>query len=34
MTGWGNARLESRDQIAIDDLPKSGSSKTKLGFLQ
>lgn len=34
MTGFGNARLESRDHIAIDDLPKAGTSKTKLGFLQ
>ena len=34
MTGFGNARLEQREQIAVDDLPKAGGSKTKLGFLQ
>jgi ATP-dependent Lon protease len=34
MTGFGNARLEQRDEIAIDDLPKAGAAKTKLGFLQ
>jgi ATP-dependent Lon protease len=34
MTGFGNARLEQRDEIALDDLPKQSGSKTKLGFLQ
>ena len=34
MTGFGNARLQARDAIAVDDLPKAGSSKGKLGFLQ
>jgi ATP-dependent Lon protease len=34
MTGFGNARLAQRDAIAPEDLPKSGSGKTKIGFLQ
>ena len=34
MTGFGNARLAHRDAIEADDLPKCGSGKTKLGFLQ
>ena len=34
MTGFGNARLEQREEITLDDLPKQGGGKTKLGFLQ
>ncbi|HWI81606.1 AAA family ATPase [Ramlibacter sp.] len=34
MTGFGNARLEQRDEIGLDDLPKQAGGKTKLGFLQ
>jgi ATP-dependent Lon protease len=34
MTGFGNARLDGRSAIAIDDLPKAGTAKGKLGFLQ
>jgi ATP-dependent Lon protease len=34
MTGFGNARLANRGEIASEDLPKAGGSKTKLGFLQ
>ncbi len=34
MTGFGNARLDSRSAIGVDDLPKAGSGKGKLGFLQ
>jgi ATP-dependent Lon protease len=34
MTGFGNARLASRDQISVDDLPKAATAKSKLGFLQ
>jgi ATP-dependent Lon protease len=34
MTGFGNARLEHREEIALDDLPKQSGGKTKLGFLQ
>jgi ATP-dependent Lon protease len=34
MTGFGNARLDARSQIAVDDLPKAGSAKGKIGFVQ
>ena len=34
MTGFGNARLDERGQLLVDDLPKAGSAKGKLGFLQ
>ena len=34
MTGFGNARLHARGAISSDDLPKPGSAKGKLGFLQ
>jgi ATP-dependent Lon protease len=34
MTAFGNARLDDRGQLAVDDLPKAGSAKGKLGFLQ
>lgn len=34
MTAFGNARLAHRGSIQADDLPKCGSGKTKIGFLQ
>ncbi len=34
MTGFGNARLDNRCEISVDDLPKAGSAKGKLGFVQ
>ncbi|MFC7408950.1 AAA family ATPase [Hydrogenophaga atypica] len=34
MTGFGNARLEQRDAIAPDDLPRAGGNKSRMGFLQ
>jgi ATP-dependent Lon protease len=34
MTGFGNARLDARSTISIDDLPKTAAGKGKLGFLQ
>ena len=34
MTGFGNARLDGRAEIGVDDLPKAASAKGKLGFLQ
>jgi ATP-dependent Lon protease len=34
MTGFGNARLNARSQIWVDDLPKPASAKGKLGFVQ
>jgi ATP-dependent Lon protease len=33
MTGFGNARLESRSEIVVDDLPKPSAGKGRLGFL-
>ena len=32
-TGFGNARLEQRDAITPDDLPKAGGAKVKMGFV-
>ncbi len=34
MTGFGNARLAHREAVEVDDLPKPGAGKTKIGFLQ
>jgi ATP-dependent Lon protease len=34
MTGFGNARLEERDEILPEDLPKPGAAKGKIGFMQ
>jgi ATP-dependent Lon protease len=34
MTGFGNARLAHRGTLEADDLPKCGSGKTKMGFVQ
>lgn len=34
MTGFGNARLDQRDEIGVDDLPRPGSAKGRIGFLQ
>ncbi len=34
MTGFGNARLDRRDAIEIKDLPRTGSGKSRIGFLQ
>lgn len=33
MTGFGNARLDGRGEISVEDLPKAPGSKSKLGFL-
>jgi ATP-dependent Lon protease len=33
MTGFGNARLAQRGTIQPEDLPKAGSGKTKIGFV-
>jgi ATP-dependent Lon protease len=33
MTGFGNARLAQRASIQSEDLPKAGSGKTKIGFV-
>lgn len=34
MTGFGNARLDRRDEIGLDDLPRSPGAKGKIGFVQ
>lgn len=34
VTGFGNARLAGRDQVGLDDLPKSGERRARIGFLQ
>lgn len=34
MTGFGNARLDHRESIRADDLPKCSNGKTKIGFVQ
>lgn len=34
MAGFGNARLARRNEVNPDDLPKPGSGKTRMGFLQ
>jgi ATP-dependent Lon protease len=34
MTGFGNARLDQRGEISVDDLPKAGAAKGRIGFVQ
>ena len=34
MTGFGNARLDDRGEISVEDLPKAASAKGKIGFVQ
>jgi ATP-dependent Lon protease len=34
MTAFGNARLDGRDELRADDLPRAGNGKTRMGFLQ
>ncbi|HXD41152.1 MAG TPA: AAA family ATPase [Ramlibacter sp.] len=34
MTGFGNARLDQRGEIQVDDLPKAAAAKGKIGFVQ
>lgn len=34
MTAFGNARLDSRYSVEVDDLPKSGNGRARIGFLQ
>lgn len=34
MTGFGNARLRRGDAIAVEDLPRQGSGKSRIGFVQ
>ncbi len=34
MTGFGNARLDQRGEILVDDLPRTATAKGKIGFVQ
>lgn len=34
MTGFGNARLDQRDEVQPRDLPKAGATRSRIGFLQ
>lgn len=34
MTGFGNAQLDHRDTVLVPDLPKAGTKKGHIGFLQ
>jgi ATP-dependent Lon protease len=34
MTGFGNAKLDRREAVSVADLPKAGSRKGQIGFLQ
>jgi ATP-dependent Lon protease len=34
MTGFGNARLAGRDEVQIDDLPRAGGTRSRIGFMQ
>jgi len=34
MTGFGNARLAQRDTLRVDDLPRHGIAKSRIGFMQ
>jgi ATP-dependent Lon protease len=34
MTGFGNARLDGRDQIQAGDLPRANAGKARIGFMQ
>lgn len=34
MTGFGNARLDKRDAVKVEDLPRAGGGKTRMGFIQ
>ena len=33
MTGFGNARLDGRDQVQVDDLPRAAGAKSRMGFV-
>ena len=34
MTGFGNARLDGRDTVRVEDLPKAALHKGRMGFMQ
>ncbi|MGC3987708.1 MAG: AAA family ATPase [Pseudorhodoferax sp.] len=33
MTGFGNARLDGRDHVRVDDLPRPAAAKSRMGFV-
>jgi ATP-dependent Lon protease len=33
MTGFGNARLDGRDHVRVDDLPRPAAAKSRIGFV-
>ncbi|WP_326544160.1 AAA family ATPase [Pseudorhodoferax sp.] len=33
MTGFGNARLDGRDHVRVDDLPRPATAKSRIGFV-
>ncbi|GAA4341578.1 AAA family ATPase [Variovorax defluvii] len=34
MTGFGNARLAGRDEVRVEDLPRPGPGRSRIGFVQ
>jgi ATP-dependent Lon protease len=34
MTGFGNARLAGRDEVRVEDLPRPGAARSRMGFVQ
>jgi ATP-dependent Lon protease len=34
MTGFGNARLAGRDEVRVEDLPRAGPGRSRIGFVQ
>lgn len=34
MTGFGNARLAHRDHVRVEDLPRAGNGRSRIGFVQ
>jgi len=34
MTGFGNARLAGRDEVHVEDLPRAGPGRSRIGFVQ
>ena len=34
MTAFGNAKLDKRGQVQVQDLPEPGAKKTAIGFVQ
>ncbi|VTU20288.1 Lon protease [Variovorax sp. PBL-H6] len=34
MTGFGNARLAAREEVRVEDLPRAGPGRSRIGFVQ